>query len=68
MHQAVCALDGLGCVLLMGDAARSKDAREKAAVQGRLGCRARAYGAHSRWRYAASVEVATCRRIDSLQV
>ena len=68
MHEAVCALEGRGYVLLRKDAVRSKDAREKAVVQGWMDCRARANGAHSRWRCVASVDVATGRPIDALQV
>lgn len=68
MHQAICALDGIECVLLMEDAVRSKDAREKAPVQRCMDCRAVANGAHSRWCCVASVDVAIGRRIDALQV
>ena len=53
---------------LMEDAARCKEAHGKAVAQRWMDCRARAYGAYTRWRYVASVEVAIGRRIDALQV
>ena len=68
MHEAVCAPEGRGYVLLREDAARSKEAHGKAVVQGWMDCRARANGAHSRWSCVASVDVATGRPIDALQV
>ena len=68
MRQAICALEGRECVLLRAYAARSKDAHGKAVAQRWMDCRARAYGAYTRWRYVASVEVAIGRRIDALQV
>ncbi|CDI82364.1 hypothetical protein EAH_00066140 [Eimeria acervulina] len=65
---AICALEGREYALLKVDGVLSKEAQEKAVAQHWMDCRARANSAHSRWRYVASVDVATGRRINALQV